>query len=220
MSNPANPFLPRGIIYVITDGTCTEENFESSSRKLEILGNRAAEAGADLFQIREKNLSARKLTILTKMIVAAASPSKMQVLVNGRPDVASAAGANGVHLNRESLSVADVKQSFTGLTVGYSAHRFEEIGEARAQGADFVTFSPIFETESKKGYGPPLGLSALKAATDLEPGFPVIALGGVTISKVVEVAEAGSWGVAGISIFDCGDALAGRVAEIGRVFRQ
>ena len=220
MSNPAKPFSARGIIYVITDGACLEEDFESSSRKLEMLARRAAEAGADLFQIREKNLSARKLTILTKMIVAAANTSEMQVLVNGRPDIASAAGASGVHLNRESLSVADVKRSFTGLTVGYSAHRFEEIREARVQGADFVTFSPIFESESKKGYGPPLGLSALRAATELEPGFPVIALGGVTISEVAKVAEAGSWGIAGISIFDCGDALAGRVAEIGRVFRQ
>jgi thiamine-phosphate pyrophosphorylase len=62
-------------------------------------------------------------------------------------------------------------------------------------GADFITFSPVFDTPSKREYGPPQGLNALREVTR-ETGIPVLALGGITVARIPAVVHAGAFGVA------------------------
>jgi thiamine-phosphate pyrophosphorylase len=155
-------------------------------------------AGIGAVQIREKHLEDRALWELTRR-ARAALPSPVRLLVNGRLDVALAAGADGVHLPSDGLPVAALRARFgPGVLIGRSTHRVEEVDRARDEGADYVTFGPVYETPGK---GAPVGLAGLERAAASAGGLPVYALGGVTLSRFGELAGAGAAGVAGIRLF-------------------
>jgi len=161
-----------------------------------------AAAGVDGLQLREKDLDDRDLYGLARL-ARAAFPPPSRLLVNGRLDVALAAGADGAHLPADGVPVAALRRygrRWGGRPLlGVSTHRLEEVAAARAAGADYVTFGPVYPTPGKERYGPPSGLPALARAATL--GIPVYALGGVTLDRLGEVAAAGAAGAAGIRLF-------------------
>ena len=99
---------------------------------------------------------------LTERAVEITRGSDTRLLVNDRSDIARAAGADGVHLTSQSLP-ADVVRKIYGpeFLIGVSTHSLDEARAARAGGADFVVFGPVFETESKREFGAPQGLNRL-----------------------------------------------------------
>ena len=104
--------------------------------------------------------------------------------------------ADGVQRTHASLPVAALREiTPPGFLIGASAHSTAEAREAAAQGADFVVFGPVYDTPSKRGYGPPQGLAALEAAAAAATR-PVLAVGGITPERVGEVRAAGAAGVA------------------------
>ena len=158
-----------------------------------------ATARVDAVQIREKDLDDRRLLEVTSE-ARRRLPGATRLLVNGRLDIALAAGADGVHLPSRGFPVAALRERFgPGPLLGRSTHELEEIERAREDGADYVTFGPVFATPGKERYGSPQGLERLREATRL--GLPVYALGGVTIDVLEELAAAGAAGVAGIRSF-------------------
>lgn len=155
----------------------------------------------DCIQIREKDLSDRELFELACRVVAAASATPCKVLVNGRADIALAAGAQGVHLPARGLQAADLRPWLPHkFLVGVSVHSLVEARLAVLRGADYLLLGPVFPTPSKVQYGAPLGLSYLKQVCRSVP-IPVLALGGMRLETVTAVIEAGAAGVAGISMF-------------------
>jgi thiamine-phosphate pyrophosphorylase len=164
----------------------------------------AVAATIELVQIREKNLSASVLYQLSTSAAAITRGSATKLLVNDRSDIAFAAGADGVHLTTRSLP-ADVVRKSCGdkFLIGVSTHSLTEATVARDNRADFVVFGPIFETASKsqREYGKPVGLRTLaQVAAEVSP-FPVLALGGLELSKVAECIQSGAAGVAAIRMF-------------------
>jgi thiamine-phosphate pyrophosphorylase len=163
---------------------------------------RLAEAGLPeitAVQIREKDLDDRAVYELARE-ARAALPLPATVLVNGRVDIALAAGADGVHLPADGVPAAALRRRFgPGLLLGVSTHSVEEVERALRDGADYVTFGPVWATPSKERYGPPLGPEELARAA--KAGIPVYALGGVMLSRFEAVAAAGATGVAGIRLF-------------------
>ncbi len=85
--------------------------------------------------------------------------------------------------------------------IGVSCHNLDEVVRAEQEAADYVYLSPIFESPSKPGYGPPLGLEALRAAAG-RVRIPVIALGGISAENEALCIAAGAAGIAGISYFN------------------
>lgn len=153
-------------------------------------------AGIGAVQIREKDLDDRALFGLVRL-ARAGMPPRTRLLVNGRLDVAVAAGADGVHLPADGVPVAPLRQRFgPKVLIGRSTHRLEEVERARDEGADYVTFGPVYDTPGK---GPAVGLGELARAA--ATGLPVYALGGVTLERFEELAAAGASGVAAIRMF-------------------
>jgi len=175
----------------------------------------AVAARIPLFQIREKALHARVLFELVVRAVEITRGSETRLLVNDRSDIASAAGADGVHLTGRSLPPDVVRRVYgPEFLIGVSTHSLEEARAARVSGADFVVFGPVFQTESKRAFGAPQGLEKLRqVCLDLRE-FPAIAIGGITLDNAKECLRAGATGVAGISLFNDPDRLLSIVESI------
>lgn len=147
-------------------------------------------------QIREKDLEDRALFGLVRL-ARTLLPPPVHLLVNGRIDIALAAGADGVHLPADGLPVAALRERFgPHVILGRSAHTLAEVEQARDGGAGYVTFGPVYPTPGK---GPAVGAGELARAAAL--GIPVYALGGVTLERFAELAAAGASGAAAIRMF-------------------
>ena len=193
--------LTQPITYLITNGETAIASTESVARLLKLL-SAAVAARVSLIQLREKNLSARALYELTSRAVAITRSSSTRLLLNDRADIAHAAGADGVHLTTRSLEAAVVRAAFgADFLIGASTHSVAEARAARAGGADFVVFGPVFRSSAKGPYGEPQGLEKLtEVAVELAP-FPVIALGGVDELGALDCIRAGASGIAAIRLF-------------------
>jgi thiamine-phosphate diphosphorylase len=155
-----------------------------------------AGAGIGAVQLREKDLGDCDLYELARQ-ARTALPPPIRLLVNGRVDVALAAGADGVHLPADGVPVAALRARFGGgVLIGRSTHRMEEVERARDDGADYVTFGPVYATPGKDA---PAGLGELARAA--AAGVPVYALGGVTLERFGELAATGAAGIAAIRLF-------------------
>lgn len=208
--------LPKPIIYLITSGSTTNKTTPDSPEFSQLLTliKTAVAAQIPLIQIREKALNTRVLYELTRRAVGIAHGSSTRVLVNDRFDVALGAGAAGVQLTAQSLSARVVRSATSSrFVIGVSTHSVHEAEEARSGGADLVLFGPVFETESKRSFGPPQGLSKLAdiaAAVDT----PVIAIGGIAIENVRECLRHGAAGIAAIRLLNDSNSLLETVAAI------
>ena len=196
--------LPGPILYLITRGATTEATTPDSSEFRDILVqiSSAVDAGIDLIQVREKNLTARVLFELVFRAVEITLGTSTRLLVNDRADIAAGAGADGVHLTTQSIDAATIRKTFgKEFLIGASTHSLAEAIAARDSDADFVVFGPIYKTKSKEQYGSPLGLSKLSEVTRALGGFPVLALGGISADNARDCLNAGAAGIAGISLF-------------------
>lgn len=193
------------ITYLITNGKATDVDFDASRSRIAAIVAHAADAGIDLIQVREKNLSARLLFELTCLVVEVTRKFDTRVLVNDRVDIAFAAGADGVHLAANSLPVSVIRKHFSReFIVGVSAHSIDEVVTAAYTGADFTVFGPVFQTPGKpnaKGAG-----ALQEACSGVEP-FPVLAIGGVDADNVKEVLSAGASGVAAVRALNDADSM-------------
>ncbi len=180
--------LPAPPLVVITDRALAR-------RPLRAVVEAAFAGGCRWLMVREKDLADDALAALVADIVSLARSVRALVSVGGNARVAVACGAGGVHLP-QGFSVADARQCVgDDALVGVSAHSQAEAERAAEQGADYVTLSPLFATESKPGYGPALGLGGL-ARIASRAGIPVVALGGVTSENALDCLRAGASAVA------------------------
>jgi thiamine-phosphate pyrophosphorylase len=166
--------------------------------------------GVQYVQLREKQMAAGEMVKLAVAMRTALRESGMtKLLVNGRPDVAVAAGAAGVHLTAQEgeLTAEQVREVFQAAGAGtpvisVSCHTLEEVRGAVGEGVDFILFGPVFEKRVEgEMVGEGLGLEKLQEACDAADGTPVLALGGVTWPRAELCIEAGASGVAGIRLF-------------------
>ena len=162
----------------------------------------ASQAGIDLIQIRERDLSARDLAALVRRCVAAVEGTKARVLVNDRLDVALATGAHGVNLREDSLETGAVRSLLpAGGLLGRSFHNGGEASAASEQGClDYLILGTLFQTTSKSG---PTCLTSIRELTAVCKAslIPVLAIGGMTVERARAVAKAGAEGIAAIGLF-------------------
>jgi len=152
--------------------------------------------GARLLQLRLKGADAATLLAVATEVVALGHAHGAVVLVNDRPDVARAAGADGVHLGQDDLPVAAARRVLgPGALVGVSTHDLAEARAAAAAGADYLGVGPVYATASKTHALPPRGLGLVRAVRAAVP-CPLVAIGGITAATAAEVRAAGADSVA------------------------
>ncbi|HYF39157.1 MAG TPA: thiamine phosphate synthase [Gemmatimonadales bacterium] len=154
----------------------------------------AAAGSAIALHARARESAGAFLAAAAQRLLSLARPPGAAVIVNARTDVAAAVGAHGVQLARADLAPPDVRQLFSGW-IGCSVHSVEEAAIAATEGADFLMVGNVYETASHPGR-PGAGLDLVRRTSRI--GVPVIAIGGITADRAVEVRDAGGYGVAAI----------------------
>jgi len=183
--------MPR--LYVITDRKAC------APRPLAEVVREILEAGVRAVQLREKDMPDSAYLALAASVADLCRSFDARLFLNSRTRIAREVGAAGVHL---PSTAPPVREALGGpaerLAVGCSAHSLEEAKRREAEGADFVTLSPIYPSAGKPGYGPPAGMERLSEVSR-SVRIPVLALGGVTPERVPECLQAGAYGVAVLS---------------------
>lgn len=204
----------RPICCAITDLSSSSSDSPADRRlRLQKDLRRWAVDGVDTVQLREKALNTGELFALVHVAMGVLrqlpEESRPRLLVNGRADVALAAGADGVHLpgGPGALTPAQVRATFAGAgrprcLVSVSGHTLDEVATAHAGGADLILFGPVFEKNvDGEVVVPGKGLAFLREACVLAKPVPVLALGGITRARLDACLQAGAAGFASIRTF-------------------
>jgi thiamine-phosphate pyrophosphorylase len=190
--NAARPYSLSGLYIILDPSVCP-------ARPLVDVLTTAAEAGASLFQYRNKTASMKDAYVEALALRQAAAKAGVLFIVNDRCDLALAVDADGVHLGQGDLPL-DLAKKVMGpdKLIGISTHNPDQVREATAGKPDYLGFGPIFKPGSKQGHDPVVGLEGLRAMRSLT-SLPVFAIGGIQIDQAGEVMRAGANGVAIIS---------------------
>ncbi len=159
----------------------------------------ALEAGVRAIQLRERDLPIRELLTLAEQIKDLSHQAGASLLVNDRIDVCLAVDADGVHLRSDHLPIPIVRKLVgPKRTIGVSCHAVQDVINAEKDGADFVVLGPIYDTPSKRSYGPPLGKEIIRTSR-IMCKIPIYAIGGIKVNAIQKVLESGASGIAVIS---------------------
>ena len=187
--NAARPHSLSGLYVILDPSVCPARPL------IEVLTT-AVEAGASLFQYRNKTASMKEAYVEALALRRAAAKAGVLFIVNDRCDLALAVDADGVHLGQGDLPL-DMAKKVMGpdKLIGISTHNPYQVREATAGKPDYLGFGPIFKPGSKQDHDPVVGLEGLRAMRSLT-SLPVFAIGGIQIDQAGEVMRAGAHGVA------------------------
>lgn len=201
-------------LYVITDASL------SKGRGHEEVARRAARSGADILQLRDKEMTTAQMVATAVRMRQIARDGGIPFIVNDRVDVALAAEADGVHVGQEDMPCALARRLLgPGRIVGVSVSSPSEAVRAEHDGADYVAVGPIYATASKADAGEPTGVGLIREirqAVDI----PIVAIGGINASNVEEVIRAGADGVAVISAVVAADDVAAATRNLAAAIRK
>ncbi|MGO9811007.1 MAG: thiamine phosphate synthase [Isosphaeraceae bacterium] len=157
----------------------------------------ALAGGADIIELREKNLADRELLARAREVRILTAQAKARFILNDRPDLARLAGADGVHVGQDDLSIRDTRRIVgPNLLIGVSTHDRAQLDAAILAGAGYVGVGPVFPSATKKFSEPELaGLAFVQAAAETT-NIPWFAIGGITEENVARVLAAGATRIA------------------------
>lgn len=179
-------------------GTATPAHYTVAAQHDSLAVVKAAlEAGARLVQVRpEDHYTDRAAFDLATAIAALCARYGASCLVNDRVHIASAVGADGVHLGADDLPIDAARRILPAASIiGGTARDPESARAARRAGATYLGVGPVFGTTTKAGLPQPIGLEGLAAVCEAVD-LPVIAIGGITAERAKLCREAGAHGVA------------------------
>jgi thiamine-phosphate pyrophosphorylase len=155
----------------------------------------AAAGGADVIQLREKNLSDRDLLQRARQVREWTSRAGLLFIVNDRPEIARLVGADGVHVGQDDLPVREARRILgPDALIGVSTHTIEQVQQAVVDGASYLGVGPTFPTATKEFAAYP-GLEFVRLAL-AETTLPAFVLGGVNAETIGSAVAAGARRVA------------------------
>ena len=150
------------------------------------------DGGVDVVQLRDKVLDARPLLRRAAVVQEVCAAAGVPFVLNDRPDLALALGADGVHVGQDDAPPALARHLLgDDAIVGFSTHAPDELDAAVAEPVDYISTGPVNETPTKPGR-PGTGLDYLRYATATVGDLPFFVTGGVTPETLPAMLEAGA----------------------------
>jgi thiamine-phosphate pyrophosphorylase len=171
-------------LYVLLTGSHCESSLDWTIAE-------AVGGGADIFQLREKELSDKELIDRARRVRKWTRQFGVLFILNDRPDIARLVEADGVHLGQDDLSVSDARKILgaDGL-IGVSTHNVNQLRQAILDGANYVGVGPTFPSSTKK-FEELAGLEFVRQAMQ-ETSFPAFVIGGVNLDTIQQALDAGA----------------------------
>jgi len=161
-----------------------------ASAPLEEAASAAVAGGADIIQLREKELPDRHFESLAKRVKKVTRDGGALFIVNDRAHIARTVDADGVHVGQQDLSVASARKVVgAGKLVGVSTHSLQQARQAESEGADYLGIRPVFATATKPDE-PVVGVQLVAQATG-QVQKPAFAIGGITSKNIAKLVRAG-----------------------------
>ncbi len=183
------------VMLVLDSGLTKKSIFEDAES--------AVRAGVPAIQYREKEKTVREMLEDCRKLKEICA-GKALFFVNDRVDIALAVGADGLHLGQEDLPVEIARTLLPNAVIGVTVHNLEEAVKAEKGGADYVSVSPIFHTDTKKDAGKEVGLEMVKRVRRVV-SIPVMGIGGINAGNARKVIKAGADAVSVVSCIVASD---------------
>ncbi len=187
LGSPREKFLPVRLYLLIGSDFCPVEKMPDLARQL-------LEAGVDCLQLREKHLKDKELFRLAEKLGGVCRDLKKLFIVNDRPDIALAIGADGVHVGQDDLPIDVIRRIVNSdQIIGVSTHNPGQLQAAIEAGPDYIAIGPAFDTATKP-HEPTAGPEYIsQAVTQLqEAGLPEVAIGGITPENLPRLISLGA----------------------------
>ncbi len=178
-----------GLHVVVNDEAVATPGFEPHALEMQ------ERCGADLaLHLRLRDTPVRRQLAVAERLEEGAVESGGWLVVNRRLDLALAVGADAIQLGRGALPITAVRDvAGDSLRVGASVHDVPTADLRRREGADYLLAGSVYETASHPDR-PPAGLRLIEQLAPMP--LPIVAIGGVTATRVPQVREAGAAGIA------------------------
>jgi thiamine-phosphate pyrophosphorylase len=152
----------------------------------------ALRGGVDVIQLREKGAGDAAILRAAPAFRAAADAHGALFVLNDRPDLVAATGADGVHLGQDDMAVADARAIVgAGALLGRSTHTPAQVDDAAVADVDYFAVGPVHATPTKPGR-PAVGLELIRHAASAPRPVPWFAIGGIDLGTIGAVAAAGA----------------------------
>ena len=173
-------------LYGIVDMGYTEpEQVEARTHAL-------IDGGVRIIQLRAKGKELSQVKAWAVAMQAICRDRGAIFVLNDYPDMAAEIGADAVHVGQDGGSLADVRRIVgDGVLVGRSTHSLEQAKQAKAEGADYIGFGPLFPTGTKPGRAS-IGLADIAAAQEAAGEMPLFCIGGINGTTLPDVLKAGA----------------------------
>lgn len=158
---------------------------------LETLLRAALTGGADIVQLREKELGRAEIERAAGTFRRVADTFSALFVLNDDPELARACDADGVHVGQDDVSAEQARELLgPDAIVGLSTHSEEQIAASVERPVDYISVGPIWETPTKEGR-PAVGLELIRHAAEEAP-HPFFAIGGIDTDNAIQVVQAGA----------------------------
>ncbi len=180
-------------LYLVTDEQSCKYH------DLETIVLESVKAGVSVVQLREKSADTR--TFLNKALALKniLKPANIPLIINDRLDIALACKADGVHIGQSDMPYLVARKHMgPDAIIGLSVETWSDVTAAQDMSVDYIGVSPVFYTPTKKDIKEPWGLAGLKKIKAYSR-HPLVAIGGISSSNIVDVILTGADSIAMVS---------------------
>ncbi|MFT4612387.1 MAG: thiamine-phosphate pyrophosphorylase [Flavobacteriaceae bacterium] len=177
-------------LHYISQGSSSKEHLENIQK--------ACTSGAELVQLRLKNVSEKKLLKFAQEAREITSHFQTRLIINDHYKIAKEVKADGIHLGKtDTCPIIARKFLYTWQIIGGTANTIQDCETLLDKRVNYISLGPFRVTATKDIAPPALGLNGYTAITDvLKTGTPIIGVGGITTEDVTDILETGVSGIA------------------------